>query len=718
MNAFFRRLQLWQKMSLLGVLALVAALLPSAQLLPRLNEGIAVSVSESIGLHAVESADAVLAALQAHRGQSNRLLLGDATAEAARSTAAAEVGKAMAALQPKLQDPMFERSRRLFGQLGSDFDALQREVASKSLAAAEGFARHGKLVEQYLFALEAVADESALSLDPVADSYFLMTVVTDHAPRLIELVAQARGRGAGQAALLAEGKPVLPQERASIEALAAQVAGLRKRVESQAGKALTGQGEAAKETMAALGKATAETDRFLARLNSEVLAAGAKGAAGSEAIFQAGSAAVAAQRELLAVIERDLHGMLEDRVQGDRRQRNWTAGLIALSLALAAGLGVLLVRSINRPLARAVSAAQAVAQGRLDSDVADSGSDEPARLLAALGSMQANLTERNARDQQALFENGRVLQALDTSSTNIMLADADYNIIYGNRSLLRLLQEQEHEIRKDLPRFDAKRILGSNIDQFHKNPAHQRAMLAKLSGTHVAKLTLGARRFDLVISPVMVEGQRTGTIVEWTDRTEELAQLERELALGREGRRVQQALDATTSNVMIADAGGHIVFMNKSLHTMMQRNEAEIRKGLPQFNARQLIGQHFDAFHKNPAHQRAILSNPDTKLPTKAVIALGDESMELAIAPIRDTDGTYIGAMATWGLVTEQLRMEREAADLQAREREEDHEQWFVAENELGHPGRGFSSGRRRVAARGPRVRRCTGVSGAPRTRR
>ncbi|WP_326540844.1 PAS domain-containing protein [Pseudorhodoferax sp.] len=521
MNAFFRRLQLWQKMSLLGALALVAALLPSVQLLPRLNEGIAVAVSESIGLRAVESADAVLAALQAHRGQSNRLLLGDATAEAARSTAAAEVGKAMAALQPKLQDPMFERSRRLFVQLGSDFDALQREVASKSLAAAEGFARHGRLVEQYLFALEAVADESALSLDPVADSYFLMTVVTDHAPRLIELVAQARGRGAGQAALLAEGKPVLPQERATIEALAAQVASLRKRVESQAGKALTGQGEAAKAATAALGKATTETDRFLARLNSEVLAVGAKGAAGSEAIFQAGDAAVAAQRELLVVIQRDLHEMLETRVADESRRRNWTAGLITMALALAAGLGVLLVRSINRPLARAVSAAQAVAQGRLDSDVADSGSDEPARLLAALGSMQANLTERNARDQQALFENGRVLQALDTSSTNIMLADADYNIIYGNRSLLRLLQEQEHEIRKDLPRFDAKRILGSNIDQFHKNPAHQRGMLAKLSATHVAKLTLGARRFDLVISPVLVEGQRTGTIVEWTDRTEE-----------------------------------------------------------------------------------------------------------------------------------------------------------------------------------------------------
>ena len=43
---------------------------------------------------------------------------------------------------------------------------------------------------------------------------------------------------------------------------------------------------------------------------------------------------------------------------------------------------------------------------------------------------------------------------------------------------------------------------------------------------------------------------------------------------------------------------------------------------------------------------------------------------DIAIAPIRDTDGAYIGAMATWALVTEQLRMEREAAELQARERE------------------------------------------------
>jgi methyl-accepting chemotaxis protein len=136
-------------------------------------------------------------------------------------------------------------------------------------------------------------------------------------------------------------------------------------------------------------------------------------------------------------------------------------------------------------------------------------------------------------------------------------------------------------------------------------------------------------------------------------------------ALQADMARVNSMMENNPTNVMFCDTDMVIRYINPaSLRTLRS-----IQHLLP-VAADQVVGSSVDIFHKNPAHQRAILSNPDTKLPTKAVIALGDESMELAIAPIRDTDGTYIGAMATWGLVTEQLRMEREAADLQARERE------------------------------------------------
>jgi methyl-accepting chemotaxis protein len=92
-----------------------------------------------------------------------------------------------------------------------------------------------------------------------------------------------------------------------------------------------------------------------------------------------------------------------------------------------------------------------------------------------------------------------------------------------NKSVLTMLKGNQEAIRKDLPSFDAGKLLGANIDQFHKNPAHQREMLEKLTGTYKARITIGGRRFDLIASPVFnAKGQRLGTAVEWSDVTEQI----------------------------------------------------------------------------------------------------------------------------------------------------------------------------------------------------
>ena len=658
MTALLRKLPLWQKLAIVGLLSVVAVLLPLTQLMSSINSSIAVAEAEGVGLDAVEVADPVLAALQQHRGLSGRVLAGEAGANTARGTAAIEFSKALAAFLPKIQAPVFESSRKRFTALGKDFEALQRDVQAQSLSVGDAFNRHSGLVDQYLFALEAVADESGLSLDPVAETYYLMTTVVDFLPRLLETEAQARGRAAALAAVLAAGKDPGAVERFQLQALAQAGEALRHRAAAQIAKVGLTDPDLAKRLEAASQKADAAAQGFFGKLQADLIAPQTKAAPNAEAIYGAGSQAMTAQRELLGGMVTAFQRLLHERIAEETRRRNVVLGGIGLLLLSAAALTVLIVRSITQPLRRAVAAAQAVANGQLGSDVKDSGSDEPARLLQALGAMQQNLHERNERDQKALFENGRVLQALDNSSTNIMLADPEHNIIYGNQSLLRMLQAQESEIRKDLPQFDARRVVGSNIDAFHKNPSHQRQVLDRLSGTHIAKLKLGARRFDLVINPVSVDGKRVGTVVEWTDRTDELAQLERELALGREGRRVQQALDATSSNVMIADASGHIVFMNKSLNRMLQGNEAEIRKGLPHFDARNLIGQHFDRFHRNPAHQRNLIEQ--LKGEHTAEIQVAGASFRLIASPILDADGTRLGTVVEWRDRTAEIAAERE----------------------------------------------------------
>jgi len=104
-------------------------------------------------------------------------------------------------------------------------------------------------------------------------------------------------------------------------------------------------------------------------------------------------------------------------------------------------------------------------------------------------------------------------------AANIMVADADLNIVYVNPAVERMLREIEGDLRKDLPGFDARRLVGCNIDVFHKNPAMQRRMLADLRGRHEARIDVGGRRLSFVANPIDADGTRVGYSVEWLDVT-------------------------------------------------------------------------------------------------------------------------------------------------------------------------------------------------------
>ena len=97
--------------------------------------------------------------------------------------------------------------------------------------------------------------------------------------------------------------------------------------------------------------------------------------------------------------------------------------------------------------------------------------------------------------------NLRVRAALDVVKSNVMIADDDYNIMYMNTSLNSMFREHEEQIRRDFPSFDAAKVLGSNMDMFHKNPAHQRKMMDSLKGSHDVQISLGNQKLNLTAPP-------------------------------------------------------------------------------------------------------------------------------------------------------------------------------------------------------------------------
>ncbi len=117
-------------------------------------------------------------------------------------------------------------------------------------------------------------------------------------------------------------------------------------------------------------------------------------------------------------------------------------------------------------------------------------------------------------------------KSLKSITANIMIADADLNIRYMNDAVTELLKEAESDLKKELPRFDFAKLVGSNIDIFHKNPSHQRNMLAALKTQHRATIWVGHRAFDLIVTPLLEGDKTTGFVVEWANAKERLQNLD------------------------------------------------------------------------------------------------------------------------------------------------------------------------------------------------
>jgi methyl-accepting chemotaxis protein len=267
-----------------------------------------------------------------------------------------------------------------------------------------------------------------------------------------------------------------------------------------------------------------------------------------------------------------------------------------------------------------------------------------------------------AETELSAKENIRIRKALDVCNTNVMMADTNLDIVYMNDSVKTMMKAAEVDLKAELPSFDANNLLGNNIDQFHKNPAHQRGMLAKLESVYKTEIHVGPRTFSLIATPVFNDGERLGTAVEWMDKTETLAKEAAEKIISDTNAGVKQALDSVTGNTMIADNDFNIIYMNAAVQGMMSNAQADIRKDLPSFDANNLVGQNIDVFHKNPSHQRNLVAKMTGTYKTQIIV--GGRTFVLIANPIENEQGERLGAVVEWMDRTDEVAVEKEVGDL------------------------------------------------------
>jgi methyl-accepting chemotaxis protein len=113
-------------------------------------------------------------------------------------------------------------------------------------------------------------------------------------------------------------------------------------------------------------------------------------------------------------------------------------------------------------------------------------------------------------------------------------------------------------------------------------------------------------------------------------------------------------------NIMLADRDLKITYLNPA----SKQTLTSLQKLLP-IPVNQFVGQSIDIFHKASEHQRKLLANP-ANLPHRAIIAVGPEKLDLLVSPLYDAQGSYLGPMVTWEVVTEKLNLAHRAAEKSA----------------------------------------------------
>jgi methyl-accepting chemotaxis protein len=227
--------------------------------------------------------------------------------------------------------------------------------------------------------------------------------------------------------------------------------------------------------------------------------------------------------------------------------------LLTLATVGAVGaLGLVIFRQLTRQLggepADVMQVANKVAKGDFSSRIELRAGDATS-LFATVAHMQQDLKARIEADRAraeadraraqaehaAGVENARIRTALDRVSAGVTLIDTNGQITYINDFAAGIFRTQAAEIRKKIPQFDPQRLIGSSFDTMHQgSSAHANRhanRLADLSKSHTEELKLGGATLRIIATPV-VDGQadRVGTVVQWIDRTEEIA-VEQELAM-------------------------------------------------------------------------------------------------------------------------------------------------------------------------------------------
>ena len=205
----------------------------------------------------------------------------------------------------------------------------------------------------------------------------------------------------------------------------------------------------------------------------------------------------------------ELKKMIDVRIVGLRTQRQQVLGTVAAVIGFAFMLFFVVANTISRPIKKLQEALEKIADGETGMEIpVTANKDEISRLYIA--------AEHLRQEMDSAF---RLKQMVQDMPTAVMTVDVKNNLTvnYFNKASQTLLQS----VQNYLP-VSVDKMMGQSIDIFHKNPAHQRQMLADANNLpHTAKIKVGPEFINLNICAIYNKSRDyVGAMLTWEKITE------------------------------------------------------------------------------------------------------------------------------------------------------------------------------------------------------
>lgn len=387
------------------------------------------------------------------------------------------------------------------GKLSAQWDAIKAQGGNPQ--------KFKQLISETNALIAYVAETSQLLLDPELDSFSLMDTTIVVLPRALEFLADLKSRSfialaTNEGRIPVEARPdvnllmalagtqQLPTVRNNVaKAIATNAAGDHPSptMKSSLEPALAFYAESAATLQALVTKLL--TDETFSIPPGEFIAIADE--------MHDGSA------ELASVVLGELRLALDNRVTRIHAGMIATFTIVGISILVALALFALASSSISSPIARLRSAMELISEGKTDFAVeTDNRSNEISHAFRSLAKLKTTVEEAF-----------RLRQMVDEMPINVMVADPknDFRISYANKTSLATLKLVEAHLPV---KVDA--VVGASFDIFHKNPTHQRKLLASPERLpHSARIRLGQETFQMQISAIRDRsGAYVGPMITWT----------------------------------------------------------------------------------------------------------------------------------------------------------------------------------------------------------